>query len=242
MFKKGKYKQWGSIKCPPHMTKKELKDWWIGHHSITGRLIPNLLFYTVNFPLDNTVLNDPPFDGFADNSFASLKLLKRGGTSKEMEFQINDVKKYRLDDPSLCQIVWVEEYIVDIQKDIENPPDKNIWYKQLRIFKRPVSLSKKQLRDLWLDKFVKSSKDLPGMRWHTVNFTLENTPFGVPVFDGYEEQWFKDLENMKKAFNSSSSRKLMEDLEEHGLSYPGLVKVVWAETNIIEIPKNKKGE
>ncbi len=237
MYKQGMYKQMGSIKSPNHMSKKDLIDWWLNHHSLTGRLIPNLQFYTVNFTLDDTPFGPPPFDGYADNSFITLEQLKEGGTSKEMDFQIDDVKKYKLDNPELCQIVWAEEYIIEVPGGFENIPEKKGMYKQMGSIKCPPSMDKKQLKDWWLNKHAKNGRNLPGLKWYTVNFTLDDTPFGPPPFDGYAEIWFDEFETLKEAYNSDIMLQQMEDVKEHNLDNPEISSVVWAKANIINIPK-----
>ena len=114
VYRKGLYRQMGAHKCPPDMSKEQLKDWWINHHSITGRLVPGLQRYTINFTLEDALCGPPAFDGYADESFLTLEALIEGGTSDIMKGQIEDLKPYGLDDPALAKIVWIEEYIIDL--------------------------------------------------------------------------------------------------------------------------------
>jgi uncharacterized protein (TIGR02118 family) len=237
MYKRGIYKQMGSIKCPPHMSKDELKDWWLNFHSINGRLVPGLKYYTINFTLDNSPFGLPPFDGYADNSFESLELLKEGGTSKVMKEQIEDVTKHKLDDPNLCKIAWMEEYIIDVPNGLKEQPNKSSMYKQMGIIKCPPHMTRDELKDWWLNVHVKIGRNFPGLQWFTVNFTIEDTPFGPPPFDGYAETWFEDFESLKQAYDSDIMKASMEDVVKHKLDDPELTQVVWVKSNIIEIPK-----
>jgi uncharacterized protein (TIGR02118 family) len=236
MYKRGKYKQMGSIKCPPHMSKDGLKDWWLNFHSINGRLVPGLKYYTINFTLDDSPFGVPPFDGYADNLFESIELLKEGGTSDVMKEQIEDVRKHKLDDPTLCKIAWAEEYIIDVPNGLKEQPHKNRMYKQMGIIKCPSYMTKDELKDWWLNVHVKIGRNFPGLQWFTVNFTIEDTPFGLPPFDGYAETWFEDFEKLKQAYDSDIMKASIEDVAKHKLDDPELTQVVWAEANIIEIP------
>jgi hypothetical protein len=236
MYKRGMYKQMGSIKCPSHMSKDELKDWWLNFHSINGRLVPGLKYYTINFTLDDSPFGLPPFDGYADNSFDTFDLLKAGGNSDIMNEQIEDVKEHKLDDPSLCQIAWLEEYIINTPDGLKERPHKSGMYKQMEIIKCPSHMTKHELKDWWFNDHIKNGRKLHGLQWYNVNFTIEDTPFGPPSFDGYAEIWFENLETLKQAYNSEIMRVQIENIAKHNLNDSEVTEVVWAESNIVTIP------
>ena len=74
-------------------------------------------------------------------------------------------------------------------------------FKQMITIKCPEDVSKEELKTWWFGRAEKM-KHLPGLKWYTVLFSLEPTPFGEPAFDGFEELWFGSLDALKKAYNT----------------------------------------
>ena len=110
-LKAGLYKQMGTLKTPPHMSKTELKEWWFEHARRFGGL-KYLKWYTILFTLDSSPTTPLPFDGYAQIWFDSLeKLRKAFKTSTEKE-ALDHVREYGLFDTAYCQEVWSKELSV----------------------------------------------------------------------------------------------------------------------------------
>jgi hypothetical protein len=106
---KGMYCQMGTLKCPAGMSKNDLKTWWLNTHAETGKYLEGLKWYTVLFPLENTPLGPPPFDGYAAVWFDSVDALIRSSRSEIMKGQMEDVRKHKMDDPVLSKVVLADQ-------------------------------------------------------------------------------------------------------------------------------------
>ena len=108
------YRQMGTIKTPPHMTKKDLKDWWF-EHARRFKHLERMKWYTVLFTLEDNPFGPPPFDGYAEIWFESLDDLKHAFYSDTEQEALEHVKEYGLSDPKYLQGVWAEEYIIELE-------------------------------------------------------------------------------------------------------------------------------
>ena len=113
IFKKGMYRQMGMIKTPPHMTKKDRKDWWF-EHAIRFKHLERMKWYTVLFTLEDNPFGAPPFDGYAEIWFESLDDLKQAFYSDTEQEALKHVREYGLFDPKYLQSVWAEEYVIEL--------------------------------------------------------------------------------------------------------------------------------
>lgn len=112
--KKNMFCQMGHIKCPSHMSKQELKDWWLNVHAETGKYLEGLKWYTVCFTIDDSPLGTPPFDGYGEIWFENYEALKASFQSNIMKDQFEDAKKHKMDDPKLHKVVVAEQYLIDL--------------------------------------------------------------------------------------------------------------------------------
>lgn len=112
--KKNMFCQMGHIKQPPHMSRQDLKDWWLNIHAETGKYVEDLKWYTVCFTIDGTLLGHPFFDGYGEIWFDSYEALKASFKSNIMKGQFEDVKKHKMNDPALHKVVVAEQYLIDL--------------------------------------------------------------------------------------------------------------------------------
>jgi hypothetical protein len=111
---------------------------------------------------------------------------------------------------------------------------KKAGYRQIITLKTPESMTRKELMDWWFAR-AKKIKNIGGINWYTVNFTLDSSPFGPPSFDGYEELWFSTLDSLKTAYNDAVMQEGFKEMKEKGLYDSKLMQAAWMEENIVEI-------
>ena len=105
-------------------------------------------------------------------------------------------------------------------------------YRQIITIKYPDESKKSELRKWWFERAEKI-KYLPGLKWYTVNFTLDCSPFGKPPFDGFEEIWFGSVNELIIAFESEIMQKGFENIKKQGFERPELFQAAWLEENIV---------
>jgi len=111
---------------------------------------------------------------------------------------------------------------------------KKAGYRQIMTLKAKEGMNRQELMDWWFDR-AENIKKLPGLKWYTVNFTLDCSPFGQPAFDGFEELWFSGLEDLKNAYDDSIMDEGFKKMKEIGLYKKGLMQATWLEENIVEL-------
>lgn len=238
MYKKGIYRQMGLLKKPSHMTRKDFEDWLLNIHAEKGKFLPNLKRYSYCLTLDSIPsLNPPYYDAFAEAWFDSLDSLKEANDSDVMKGQIEDVEKhYKGEESKLVKVIWAKEYIIDLPGDGKEAPNNKEMYCQMGHLKCPSHMTQEDLKDWWLNTHAETGKFLEDLRWYTVLFTLKDSPFGTPSFDGYAEVWFDNFEALKDSFKSDIMKTQFEDVKKHGLDDPALHKIVIAKQFLIELP------
>ncbi len=232
------YRQIGLLKKPKNMAKEEFKDWLLYQHAEKGKYLPNLKRYSYSFTLDNkSSLNPPAYDAFAEAWFESLDDLKEANKSDVMLGQIEDVNEhYNNDVNKLVRVIWAEEYIIDLPNESGEIPKNKKMFCQMGHLKCPPQMTKDDLKDWWLHKHVKNGRLLKDLKWYTVLFTLMNSPFGSPIFDGYGEVWFDNFKSLENSFDSDIMKKQFQDVKEQKLDDPTLHEVVIAEQFLIDLP------
>lgn len=240
LYQKADYKQMITIKCPKGMSRDELKDWWFEHADIMGKL-PGLKWYTVLFPLDDSPFGPPAFDGYEELWFGSLDELRHAYDTEIMTDEIENIHKNGLDDPSLLQAAWLEENIVALN-GYDTIPSKKGSVRLTGICKLPRTMEKKDLKD-WFYQHAARVIDydgrmiIPGIRWYTHSFALDESPFGRAPFYGCAENWWDSLVEMKQDFDGEIMKSQLEDREEHvDIVDPSYFQGIWANEYIINIP------
>jgi len=117
-------------------------------------------------------------------------------------------------------------------------------YRQIITIKCPVGMSQDELKKWWFAR-AERVKKLSGLKWYTLCFPLDCSPFGEPAFDGYEEMWFGSFDDLNNAYESRLMKTEMKDISDRGLDAPELFQAGWLEENIVtlkgydSIPKNQ---
>lgn len=109
---------------------------------------------------------------------------------------------------------------------------KKAGYRQIMTIKCPESLKIDELRKWWFAR-AERMKNLPALKWYTICFSLDCSPFGRPAFDGYEELWFDNLGGLKEAYDSDIMKQELKDISNHELDNPDLFQAGWLEENIV---------
>ena len=89
-------------------------------------------------------------------------------------------------------------------------------HKQMITIKRPEGMGKDSFKEWWFDHAMKL-KTLPGLKWYTILFSLETSPFGPPAFDGFEELWFGSMKELEDAYNTDIMQNELENIRKHGV-------------------------
>ena len=239
LYKKAAYKQMITIKSPADVTREELKDWWFGHAE-KMKSLPGLKRYNVLFSLEPTPFGAPAFDGFEELWFGSLDDLKEAYRTDIMKNGLEDIKKHGFDDPALFQAAWLEEYIVSL-KGYDSIPHKKNMVRLTGICKRPPDMSKKELKDWFYQHAARVIDEegrmiIPGIRWYTHCFSVDETPFGPSSFGGCAENWWDNLDEMKKDFEGDVMKSQLDDREENiDVVDPSYFQGIWADEYIIDL-------
>jgi hypothetical protein len=112
-------------------------------------------------------------------------------------------------------------------------------YRQIITIKCPEPLSIEELKKWWLERADKM-RLLSGLKWYTVNFTLDCSPFGKPAFDGFEEMWFATLKELKNAYDHELMQQGFSDIRNRGFDRGDLFQAAWLEENIVKIKGYEK--
>ncbi|MCL5073037.1 MAG: EthD family reductase [Actinobacteria bacterium] len=186
------------------MTKDDLKNWWFRHAEIIKNL-PGLKWYTILFPLYSSEFDKPPaFDGYEQLWFDSLDELKKAFDCDIMKRASLDMKKNKLDEPSLFRGFWLEENIITMM-GINTIPANNM-VRQTGLAKRPSTMTEKGLKDWFYNHAMEvMTKEgfmtIPGIKWYTHCFSIDNSPFGTPSFDGVGDSWWCGIDKISNQFN-----------------------------------------
>ena len=117
-------------------------------------------------------------------------------------------------------------------------------HRQIITIKCPAGMAQDELKKWWFAR-AERLKKLSGLKWYTLCFSLDCSPFGEPAFDGYEEMWFGSLDDLNNAHESRLMKAEMKDISDKGLDAPELFQAGWLEENIVTlkgydlIPKNQ---
>ena len=239
LYNKADFKQMITIKCPPHMEKEDFKDWWFKHAEGMKKL-PGLKWYTVLFSLESSHFGPPAFDGFEELWFDSLNTLKKAYQTDIMKRELENIKKHGFDNPALFQAAWLEENIITM-KGYSRIPDKKNMVRLVGICRRPPAMTKKDLKDWFYQHAANVINDeghmiIPGIRWYTHCFSLEESPFGPAPFEGCAENWWGSLYEMKRDFEGDIMKSQLEDREENiDVVDPSYFQGIWADEHIINI-------
>jgi hypothetical protein len=107
-------------------------------------------------------------------------------------------------------------------------------YRQIITIKCPDGTSRESLKKWWFDR-AENIKNLPFLKWYTVNFTLDCSPFGEPAFDGFEELWFSRVNELIMAYEHEIMKSGFEDIKKKGFDNPDLMQAAWLEENKVEL-------
>ncbi len=116
---------------------------------------------------------------------------------------------------------------------------KKAGYRQIITIKCPKELKIVEFKNWWFSRAEKIKK-LPGLKWYTVNFTLDCSPFGKPLFDGFEEIWFDSVNALIIAYESKIMQMGFDEIKEKGFYKPNLFQAAWLEENIVKIKGYRK--
>jgi len=227
------------MKCHDNMTVDELKDWWF-LHSKKFKQLPGLKWYTINFPIDCSPFGSPVIDGFEELWFESLDDLKKAYRSSIMQNELENMRKRNLCNPELFRAVWLEENIIPL-KGYDKIPDKKGMIRLTGICIQPPTMTKKDLKD-WFYQHAANVIDkngyviIPGIKWYTHCFALDDSPFGSPKFNGVAENWWLSLEEIKKDFKSDVMKSQLKDREENiDIVDKSFFEGFWSEEFVIDI-------
>jgi hypothetical protein len=108
----GMYRQIGSYKCPPHITKQRLLEWWF-HHAERGRFIPGIKWYTICEALEESPFGPPAIDAYAEDWFENLQsLMAVFNTPAWQKAGSDGMEEFGFDVPGRRQSGWVREYVL----------------------------------------------------------------------------------------------------------------------------------
>ncbi|MCL5073731.1 MAG: hypothetical protein M1308_22990 [Actinobacteria bacterium] len=107
-------------------------------------------------------------------------------------------------------------------------------YRQIITLKRPGNVSNDGFKEWWFERADKI-KNIPGIKWYTINFTLDCSPFGKPSFDGFEEIWFGSVNELIMAYEHEIMRNSFKDIKQNGFDRPELMQAAWLEENIVTL-------
>ncbi len=241
LYRRADYKQMITIKRPDQMSHNDFRDWWFDHAEKMKRL-PGLRWYTVLFSLESSPFGPPAFDGFEELWFASLDVLKRAYSTDTMQRELENIRKHGFDDPSSFQGAWLEENVVTMT-GYEKIPENEGMVRLTGICKLPPTMEKRDLKDWFYQHAARViDKDrymiIPGIRWYTHCFALDESPFGEPPFYGCAENWWDSLKKMKQDFDGEIMKSQLSDREENiDIVDPSYFQGIWADEHIIDIPR-----
>jgi|GEM_PF-2468926 len=239
-YQKAGYRQMMTITCPPSLSHDDFRGWWFDHAEVMKSL-PGLKWYTVLFSLHDSPFGPPAFDGFEELWFSTLADLERAFDTDIMRGELQNIKAHSFNDPSSYQAVWLEEHIIPL-KGYERIPNRKNMVRLTGICKLPPSMKKRDLKDWFHQHAARVIDDegamiIPGIRWYTHCFALDQSPFDPAPFYGCAENWWDSLEEMKRDFDGEIMKSQLEDREDNiDIVDPSYFQGIWADEFIIDIP------
>ena len=112
-------------------------------------------------------------------------------------------------------------------------------YRQIITIKCPEGMKREELKKWWFERAEKV-KQLPFLKWYTVNFTLDCSPFGEPKFDGFEELWFSGVNEMIMSYEDKIMKDSFSDIKKNGLDKQGFMQAAWLEENKVSLKGYEK--
>lgn len=246
LYQRDGYRQLITLKCPPHMTKGKLKDWWLNKHAKRVRNLQGLRWYTVCFTFESVDYGDgspvqpSPFDGYEELYFDSLDNLKKAYQSDIMKSSFDNMAERGLYNPKLLNGLWAEANVI-MMKDLSSPPKQKGCYRIFGGCKLGPKMTKKDLKDFFYDHADRIIDKqgiiiIPEIIGYIHNFSLDDSPFGKPFVDAYCNNWWNSLAEMKKTFKGDVWKSQVQDREKHIDNYDKSLFVgALAEEYIIDI-------
>jgi len=241
LYKKAGYRQMMTLKTPDGMSLDELKDWWVSHSNKMKNL-PGLHWYTISYPLEGSPFGPPVIDGFEEFWFSSLDDLKKAYASEIMQSELEDMKDKKLRDPGVFRAVWLEENIVEL-KGYNSIPDNEGMVRLVGLCIQPPNMTKKDLVDWYYQHAERvidkdGSMIIPGIKWYTHSFVLDDSPFGKPAFHGLAENWWLSLDEIKEDFESDLMKSQLKDREDNiDIIDESYFEGYWCDEIIIDLKK-----
>lgn len=238
LYKKAKYRQIMTLKCPENLDKESFKQWWF-ERTDKIKNAPGIKWYTLNFTLDCSPFGKPAFDGFEEIWFDSVNDLIMAYEHEIMKEGFKDIKKQGLGSPETMQAAWLEENIVTL-KGYSEIPSKNKMVRLTGICTQPPNMSRKDLIDWFYQHAARViDKDgrmiIPGIKWYTHCFAIYS-PFEKSNIDGCAENWWYSLEEIKKDFEGDVMQSQLEDREQNiDVIDPAYFQGVWSDEFVIKI-------
>lgn len=223
-YKEDGYKQLITLKCPPGMTKEDLRRWWF-EHAKRCKDIKNLKLYTVVFTEEETFGPQKPFDGFEEMWFETLDDLKEAFESSIWQKELYDMALKWLYHPSYFQGIWEEGYIVKMTGFKTEIPTKKGLIRLFGALKCLPGMSRQEIKE-WYHLHATMALDsegrmtIPGIIGYSHSFCI-NSPYGPSFVDAVCGNWWETLEGIKKDFRDSD----MTSQVEHG-------KATWDYNNL----------
>lgn len=248
LYQPGGYRQLITLKCPSNKTREELKDWWLNTHAEYIKNLSDLRWYTVCFAFEpigysNSSPGNPlQFDGYEELYFDSLDDLKKAYQSDIMKSSFGDMSNIGLDNPKLFSGLWAEANIIKME-GLSSPPKQKGCYRIFGGCNRTPGMTKKDLKDWYYEhaayQINEEGKMInAGIIGYIHNFSLDDSPFGLPFVDAYCNNWWGSLEDMRKTFESDIWKNhSLGDRERHIDIYDKSLFVgAVAEEHVINLP------
>ena len=238
LYREADYRQIMTVKCPPSFPRADLQDWFL-QHARRMRRLPGLKWYTVLFTVEGSPFGDPPFDAYEDLWFGSRADLEASYRSAVMRRELEELRARKLDDPARFQAAWMRENVVTM-KGYDSIPAKDS-VRLVGICRQPPTMSPVELKNWFYQHAArvideKGKMIIPGIRWYTHCFLLEDSPFLPHRMDGCAENWWDSLQEMKRDFEGQVMKSQLQDREENiDVVDPSYFQGAWAEEHIIEI-------
>jgi hypothetical protein len=243
LYKEADYRQIMTLKRPASYTRADLEHWFLQHAQRMSKL-PGLKWYTVLFTVEGSPFGAPPFDAYEDIWFGSLADLQAAYQSATMQRELEELRARKLDEPARFQAAWMRENIVTM-KGYDCIPAKDS-VRLVGICTKPPKMSRQALKD-WFYQHAARVIDregrmiIPGIRWYTHSFLIDESPYKPHRLDGCAENWWDTLEEMKRDFEGEVMKSQLRDREENiDIVDPSYFQGAWAEEHIIPVPTGGK--
>lgn len=243
LYKEADYRQIMTVQCPPSFTKFNLEEWFFLH---AGRMknLPGLKWYAVLFTIEGSPFGPPPFDAYEELWFGSLEELKKAYKSQIMQHELEELKARKLDEPTRFQATWMRENIVTMKGYDSIPARSSV--RLVGICKRPPNMSRKALKDWFYQHAARVINQdgymiIPGIRWYTHSFVIDDSPFKPISFEGCAENWWDTLEEMIRDFGGEIMKSQLKDREENiDIVDPSYFQGAWATEHIISVSQQRE--